>query len=106
MGSKLGTTTNNDKWKSLILIFLFALAIRLWNFNAMGRTWDEASYVEVAYKYVQLIEEGNFTDRFWYIQSDHPPLARYIYAALSSFDIQKKMNMVFQFTITIIRLHA
>ncbi len=90
MASKQDTNTNTDKWKTVILIFLFSLAVRLWNFNAMGRTWDEASYVEVAYKYVQLVGQNNFSDRFWYIQSDHPPLARYMYAALSSFDIQKK----------------
>lgn len=86
---KKKTVYQKHKWKLVVVIFIFSLLIRLWNFNGMGRTWDEASYVEVAYKYVQLVQNNNFSDPFWYIQSDHPPLARYLFAAVSKFDIEK-----------------
>lgn len=89
------------------LLFAVALSIRLVNFNAMGRTWDEPAYVETAYKYIQLLKQNNFSDPFWYEQSDHPPLARYLFAAVSSFDIKNfdvKGQPVYYYNYTFARL--
>lgn len=90
-----------------VLLFAIALAVRLVNFNAMGRTWDEPAYVETAYKYVLLVKQHNFSDPFWYEQSDHPPLARYLFASVSTFDIKyfnSKNTPVYYYNYTYARL--
>ena len=69
---------------TLILIFIFALSLRVWNLNQMGRTWDESAYVDVGYKFVQLIEKGDLGNKFFNQWVDEPPLARYIYGIAES----------------------
>jgi 4-amino-4-deoxy-L-arabinose transferase-like glycosyltransferase len=54
----------------------------------MGKTWDEGAYVEAGYHFFDLFRKGNFSDPFWYEQSDHPPLARYFYGIAASYDIK------------------
>ena len=54
----------------------------------MGKTWDEGPYVEIGYHYVELALAGKFSDPFWYLQADHPPLARYVYGLASIPDIK------------------
>ncbi len=75
----------------VIIIFIFSFSLRLWNLNQMGRTWDESAYVEVGYKFIKLIEKGDFKNEFFYEWTDEPPLARYIYGLASVFD-EKEIN--------------
>jgi len=52
----------------------------------MGKIWDEGAYVELGHRYIELAVRHDFTNSYWYLQSDHPPLARYIYGLASIFD--------------------
>ena len=76
-----------NKWFIVLLIFLFSTILRLWNLNQMGRTWDEGAYVEMGYRFVQLIQKGDFTNSYWYKTSDAPPFARYVYGLVGQLDI-------------------
>ena len=81
--------TLSDKNKKIIIIFaifILSLILRLWNLNQMGRTWDEAAYVEVGNTFIKLIEKGDFLNKYFYQWLDEPPLARYVYGAFSFFD--------------------
>ena len=73
----------------LITIFILSYVLRLWNLNQMGRTWDEAAYVEVGNKFVSLLEKGDFLNKYFYDWVDEPPLARYIYGIASMTDKEK-----------------
>ena len=87
----------------VIIIFLFSFSLRLWNLNQMGRTWDESAYVEVGYKFIKLIEKGDFKNKFFYEWADEPPLARYIYGIASVFDekeINNKGEVIFDYDYT------
>jgi 4-amino-4-deoxy-L-arabinose transferase-like glycosyltransferase len=66
-----------------ILLFLFAIILRLWNLNMMGRTWDEQNIVEKGYNLVQLALNKDFSNPFWYDNPDHPPLSNYLYGVAS-----------------------
>lgn len=79
----------SNKWKVIFLIFFLAFSVRLITLNRIGKTWDEGAYVELGYKYIQLVLKHDFSDSYWYMQSDHPPLARYLYGIAGSFDIEK-----------------
>ena len=70
----------------IVCIFLFSVILRLWNLNQMGRTWDESAYVEVGYNFIQLLEKGDVNNNYFYLWSDEPPLARYVYGIFGSFD--------------------
>ena len=76
------------KYQSCLLIFLIAIGVRLATLNQMGKTWDEPPYVETGFRYVELAVKGDFNNPFWYLQSDHPPLARYVYGLASVLDIK------------------
>jgi dolichol-phosphate mannosyltransferase len=67
-----------SKKQSIVVILAIAVALRLWDFNAMGKTWDEPAYVEQGYYMVEAIKRGDFDNKQLY-HSDHPPLARYVY---------------------------
>jgi 4-amino-4-deoxy-L-arabinose transferase-like glycosyltransferase len=89
----------------LLLVFVFALSLRLWNLNKMGRTWDESAYVEVGYQFVQLIEKGDIGNKFFYQWTDEPPLARYVYGIFGSFDTKTVQGKtVFNYDYTYARL--
>lgn len=91
----------------IIVIFLFSFSLRLWNLNQMGRTWDESAYVEVGYKFIKLIEKGDFKNEFFYEWADEPPLARYIYGLASVFEkkeINNKGQIVFDYDYTYPRI--
>jgi 4-amino-4-deoxy-L-arabinose transferase-like glycosyltransferase len=67
-------------WITIIVIFLFAIVLRLWNFNQAGRWSDEQWYAEKSVALIELIKKGDFSNSFWYKGgSDHPPLSNYIY---------------------------
>lgn len=67
-----------SKKQSVLIILLLTIFLRLWNLNAMGRTWDEPAYVEEGYFIVKHIKDGAFNSSDLY-KSDHPPMARYLY---------------------------
>jgi NADH:ubiquinone oxidoreductase subunit C len=51
------------KFLLVLSIFIFAVSLRLWNIDKMGRTWDEDSQVELGYKFVKLIENKDLRIR-------------------------------------------
>src|SRR5689334_23096313 len=73
-----------------LTLFIFALSIRLWNFGEAGRWSDEQGLMEHGYRLLQLIEKGDFTNRFWYTTADdHPPFVYLVYALASGKDFIK-----------------
>lgn len=68
-------------------IFIFAVSLRLWNIDKMGRTWDEDSQVELGYKFVKLIENRDFANPLWQYPY-HPPLTKYLYGWAAQYDVQ------------------
>ncbi|MEK7517639.1 MAG: glycosyltransferase family 39 protein, partial [Patescibacteria group bacterium] len=91
----------------IVIIFIFAFGLRLWNLNEMGRTWDEYHYIEHGYKMIELLKKGDFNNPFFYTSYDHPPLVKYMYGAASYFDIEsidERGNPVFYYDFTYSRL--
>lgn len=91
----------------IILIFLFSLSIRLWNLNQMGRTWDEPTYVEWGYNFINLVQKGDFFNPYWYKTSGSPPASRYLYGIASLLDINHfdiKGKPIFNYDLTFTRL--
>ncbi|MDP2585363.1 MAG: glycosyltransferase family 39 protein [Candidatus Levybacteria bacterium] len=78
-----------NKWVIIIFIFLFSVSLRLWNINEMGRTWDEAEYVEPGYKYIELLKKGDIDNSYFYTTYNHPPLVKYLYGISAHFDVAK-----------------
>lgn len=78
-----------NKWLIVLLIFLFSILLRLWNLNQIGRTWDEAEYVEPGYKYIKLLSKGDFDNSYFYTTYNHPPLIKYLYGIAAHLDIEK-----------------
>ncbi len=76
-----------NKWTLIACVTIFAFALRLWNLNMAGRTWDEFSHVDTGFRYIQMISHGDFTDPFWTNFPDQPPIARYFYGLAAQFDI-------------------
>lgn len=75
-------------WILALVVFIFAISLRLWNLNMMGRWWDESWYMEKGYAMVELIKKGDFTTPFWYTGgSDHPPFTSYMYGLVSYKDL-------------------
>ncbi|GEM_PF-842336 len=103
--SKVGSNPR-IKIIALLLVFIFALLLRLVNINEMGRTWDEAEYVEPGYKLVELIKKGDFNNSFFYTSYNHPPLVKYLYGITAHFDLEKtvKGEPVFNYDYTFSRL--
>jgi len=71
-----------------VIVFIFALSLRLWNFNQMGRWWDEYWYQEKGYYLMELIKKGDFFNSYWYkAAADHPTLSNYFYGLASYKDL-------------------
>jgi glycosyltransferase involved in cell wall biosynthesis len=112
--------TNKDDYKNhesfprkliigiCLTIFVFALGLRLWNLNQMGRTWDESWYVEQGYLYDKAIMQGDFKNKIWYKDPDTPPLAKYVYGIGANLDIQsyKDGKPIFNYDYTHTRIIA
>ncbi len=73
----------------LLLIIFFAFIVRIATINQMGRTWDEPEYIDQGYKMTELIKKGDFSNSFFYLTYDHPPLAKYLYGIPAHFDVKK-----------------
>lgn len=78
-----------NKWLVVLFVFLFSVSLRLWNLNGMGRTWDEAAYVEWGHAFIVMIKNKDFTNPFWHEDSSSgfPPLSKYLYGAASTLDV-------------------
>lgn len=90
----------------LLLIFLFSVVLRIWNLNQMGRTWDEAEYVEPGYKLIELLKKRDFNNSYFYTTYNHPPLVKYLYGITAHFDVEKIVNgkPIFRYDLTYSRL--
>lgn len=75
------------KFIFVLFIFVFAVSLRLWNIDKMGRTWDEDSQVELGYKFIKLIKKKDFTNPLWEYPY-HPPLTKYLYGWAGQYDIK------------------
>ncbi|MBP9716774.1 MAG: glycosyltransferase [Candidatus Levybacteria bacterium] len=102
-------TPRNIKIFCLTLLIALTLALRFWNLNEMGRTWDEGAYSENGYTMNNLILDKDFDNPFFRFTFDHPPIGRYIYGLASSFDIQsfeKDGTPIYNYDYTYARLPA
>ncbi len=102
-------TPRNIKIISISLLIALTLALRFWNLNEMGRTWDEGAYSENGYTMNNLIIDGDFNNPFFKFTFDHPPIGRYLYGLASSFDIQnfdKNGTPIYSYDYTHARLVA
>lgn len=70
----------------VFLIFIFAISLRLWNLDKMGRTWDEPVYIEHGYKILLLIKQREFNNPLLR-HFDYTPLADYLYGFFGQYDI-------------------
>ena len=89
----------------IILVFFFALGIRVWNLNKMGVGIDEAAYM--GYEYYQLAKKGGFLSKDLYITPENPPLSRYFYGIVAPFDVERveeNGKFVYKFDRTYTRL--
>lgn len=96
-----------SKWLIISLILLFSISLRLWNFNQMGKTWDEDAYVEWGYNFVNLIIKGDFQNPYWYKVSASPPLSSYLFGIPARFDIvgfDYNGNPIFNYDYSHVRL--
>lgn len=96
-----------NKWLIILLIFLFSISLRLWNLNQMGRTWDEAEYIEPGYKLVELLKKGDFNNSYFYTTYNHPPFVKYLYGLTAHLDVEsisKDGSPIFRYDLTYSRL--
>lgn len=102
--------SNRYKWLIIILVFIFALLLRLWHINANGRAWDEGDSAQIDYQFGKLIRTGDFTNPYWWhYYPDHPRLVRYLYGAVNWLDVDhfdKNGNPVFRYDLTYSRILA
>lgn len=97
------------KRKALVIIgvLIFAISLRLFTLNQIGRTWDESVYVEQGYKMIELMKKGDFDNPYFYTTYDHPPLLKYLYGLSSHFDVEKYLpdgEVVLTYDLTYSRL--
>src|SRR5579872_902766 len=87
-------------WIICLVIFIFALWVRLYNLGNAGEWGDETALANKGYILASLAQNGDFSNSFWYTQaSDHPPLAFYFYgAALKGDFIKYDKNEISPFT--------
>lgn len=86
---------------------MFSFLLRLWNINEIGRTWDEAEYIEPGYKLVELLKKGDYDNSYFYTTYNHPPLVKYLYGLTAHLDVEsidKQGNPIFRYDYTYSRL--
>ena len=86
MAEKLGRVI---KIFCVVLVFVFAIFLRIWNLNQMGRTWDELFYVNQGHGLIDIISKGDFANSLWYTDPDPPAFAKYLYGIASHLDVNK-----------------
>ena len=96
-----------NKWFIILIIFVFSMGLRIWNINQMGRTWDEAEYVEPGYRFIELIKKGDLNNDYFFTTYNHPPLAKYLYGITAHLDTEKVLpngNPVLRYDLTYSRM--
>lgn len=78
----------NKKFLVIFLIFIFAVVVRLWGLNDVGRVWDEPAQFEDGYNFIKLLSKEDFSNPYFYDHPYHPPLTKYIYGVASYLDIE------------------
>jgi 4-amino-4-deoxy-L-arabinose transferase-like glycosyltransferase len=61
-----------------LAIFAVALAVRVWRLGDAGQTWDEDEYWTSGRNYLVNLMAGDFADRDWLWNYQHPPLTKYL----------------------------
>lgn len=95
------------KFTVVLLVFLFAIILRLWNLNEMGRVWDEPFYVGQGYAFVEFIKARDFSNKIWYSHPDPPPLAKILFGIsqhLSPTTLDAKNEVDLPYNLTFPRL--
>lgn len=91
----------------ILSLFIFSISIRLWNLNAMGRTWDEQFYTQEGYRIINLIKNKDFSNAFWIENPDEPIFSKYFYGLGALFDYKGKDihgNLIFDYNLFHTRL--
>lgn len=70
-------------------VFAFALFLRLWNIDQMGRAADENAQAIDGYNFIELIKKGDFSNKYFYDHPFHPPLTKYLYGIAISGDVEE-----------------
>ena len=63
----------------IVLILIFALALRMYGLMDIGLTYDEPITVASGIYYIHNLEVQNFSPDVWAQNMEHPPVAKYIY---------------------------
>ncbi|MBI4144466.1 glycosyltransferase family 39 protein [Candidatus Woesearchaeota archaeon] len=65
----------------IILLFLFSAgaAVRLYDLNGQGPTFDESGYFKIATKIYGAIKEKTLSEEYWGVLPTHPPVGSYIH---------------------------
>jgi len=66
-----------------LILVIIALAWRLIGINAQGETWDEIAYFDAGKNILHNLRKLDFNSADWDINKEHPPIGKYIYAAVS-----------------------
>jgi 4-amino-4-deoxy-L-arabinose transferase-like glycosyltransferase len=64
-----------------VLIFVVALAARVWGLSQFGQTWDEDEYWSSGRNYVINILAGDTRPGSWRWNHEHPPITKYLAGA-------------------------
>lgn len=78
----------NKKFLVIFLIFVFAVTVRIWGLNQMGRVWDEPAQFQDGHNFIKLLAKGDFSNPYFYDHPYHPPLSKYLYGLTSYLDIE------------------
>jgi hypothetical protein len=61
-----------------ILVFVLALAIRVWGMADFGQTWDEDEYWSAGRNYIVNLLAGDWRPSSWMWNFEHPPVTKYL----------------------------
>ena len=70
-------------WWFILIIFLIAFGVRIYDLNAAGQTWDELPYYDGGKEYVRNLYHLDFNPDHWGKNFEHPPVAKWIYGIAS-----------------------
>jgi len=67
----------------LSLVLVVGLGVRLVDLNQQGETWDEVAYYDAAHHFFNNLQHRDFNADHWDANHEHPPVAKFIYMAVS-----------------------
>ncbi len=65
-------------WIAIAAVFAVALIVRLFDLGGAGQTWDEDVNWGAGRNYIQNLLSGDFADRSWVWNYEHPPIMKYL----------------------------